>query len=71
VNLDRINSIAQACNKDKFYNSNGFSMANRFDSKEKLETGQFDVEADKPIKLSREFELFKEKTLESEKENIL
>ena len=46
-------------------------MANRFDSKEKLETGQFDVEADKPIKLSSEFELFKEKTLESEKENIL
>ena len=42
-----MNSIAQAFNKDKFYNSNGFSMANRFDSKEKLETGQFDVEADK------------------------
>ena len=59
-----MNSIAQAFNKDKFYNSNGFSMANRFDSKEKLETGQYDVETDKPIKMSKEFELFKEKTLE-------
>ena len=39
-------------------------MANRFDSKEKLETGQYDVETDKPIKMSKEFELFKEKTLE-------